>query len=205
MSIVQSKIKRLFDVCCSIIILYIIAPFIVGISIIIKLTSKGPVFFKQERLGKNGKVFEIMKFRTMIDNAVNTGPGLSTYEGDPRVTKVGGFLRKTSLDELPQLFNVLKGDMSLIGPRPPVPYHPRNFEEYSERQALRFEVTPGITGYAQVKGRNSLTWDERFEFDIKYVKRQSLLMDLVILILTIIKVFSKEDIHGPERRKKKYQ
>lgn len=102
------------------------------IILLIKSTSEGPVFFKQERLGKNGKVFKIIKFRTMIDNAEQIGTGVITFENDPRITKVGSFLRKTSLDELPQLINVLKGDMSIVGPRPPVPYHPKKYEEYSE-------------------------------------------------------------------------
>lgn len=199
---IQNRIKRLFDLLVSIVVIYITAPFLLLISIAIKLTSRGPVFFKQERLGKDGKVFNIIKFRTMVDNAVNIGSGLSTFEGDPRVTKIGGFLRKTSLDELPQLFNVLKGDMSIIGPRPPVPYHPRKYNEYSEYQIQRFSVRPGITGYAQVKGRNSLTWDERIEYDVQYVKKQSFFIDFIIVLLTFIKVFKNEDIHGPERRKK---
>ncbi len=172
------------------------------IAILIRLDSKGSAFFKQSRLGRDGKVFSILKFRTMVENAESIGSGLSTFEGDPRVTKVGNFLRKTSLDELPQLFNVLKGDMSIIGPRPPVPYHPREYNEYSEFQVQRFKVRPGITGFAQVKGRNSLTWDERIEYDIEYVENQTFLFDIKIIVLTMVKVFNKDDIHGPERRKK---
>lgn len=196
-------IKRLIDFIGSSIGLIILSPIFVILSLSIKLTSKGPVIFKQDRLGKNGKVFKIYKFRTMIDNAENIGPGLSTFEGDSRVTKVGSILRKTSLDEIPQLANVLKGEMSLIGPRPPVPHHPRKYHHYNEIQKRRFMVRPGITGYAQVKGRNSLTWDERIELDVQYVDNQSLLLDFKIVVLTIIKVFKKEDIHGPNRRKGK--
>src|SRR5699024_4264338 len=118
------------------------------------IDSRGPVIFKQRRLGRNGKEFTIYKFRTMINNAENQGMGIKTFVGDDRITKIGVVLRKTSLDELPQLINVLKGDMSFVGPRPPVPYHPRKYEEYNDVQKKRFKVRQGITGYAQVKGRN---------------------------------------------------
>lgn len=195
-------IKRLLDILVVLILLLPLVVICVFIAIIIRIDSRGSVLFKQSRLGKDGKVFKILKFRTMVENAESIGSGLSTFEGDPRVTRVGNLLRKTSLDELPQLFNVLKGDMSIVGPRPPVPYHPRKYEEYPDHQVQRFEVRPGITGYAQVKGRNSLKWDERIEYDVEYVKNQSFLLDLKIVFLTIIKVFKKEDIHGPERRKK---
>lgn len=203
MNAIQNKLKRFFDFFVSIVVLYITAPLLIILSIAIKVTSRGPVFFKQERLGKNGQIFNIIKFRTMVDNAINIGSGLSTFEGDPRVTRVGIFLRKTSLDELPQLFNIIKGDMSIVGPRPPVPHHPRKYNEYPEHQIKRFSVKPGVTGYAQVKGRNSLTWDERIEYDVKYVIKQSILMDFIIIMLTIIKVLKTDDIHGPERRKKR--
>lgn len=196
-------IKRLLDI---ILVLMLFLPlFLISIliAIAIKVDSKGPVLFKQKRLGRDGDIFNILKFRTMIENAENIGPGLSTFEGDPRVTRVGNILRKTSLDELPQLFNVLKGDMSIVGPRPPVPYHPRKYHEYNDHQKQRFMVRPGITGYAQVKGRNSLTWDERIEFDVQYVNKQNLFLDIKIVLLTILKVFKREDIHGPNRRKKK--
>jgi len=193
---IQNKIKRLFDLLVSIVVIYITAPFLILISIAIKLTSRGPVFFKQERLGKDGKVFKIIKFRTMVDNAEKIGSGIKTSVDDPRITKIGSFLRKTSLDELPQLFNVLKGDMSIVGPRPPVPYHPRKYEEYSKEQIKRFTVKPGITGQAQVSGRNKLTWDERIEYDVKYVERFNILLDFIIIIQTVIKVFKREDINS---------
>ena len=196
-------IKRLLDI---ILVLMLFLPlFLISIliAIAIKVDSKGPVLFKQKRLGRDGDIFNILKFRTMIENAENIGPGLSTFEGDSRVTRVGAILRKTSLDEIPQLLNVLKGEMSIVGPRPPVPYHPREYSQYDEKQKKRFEVRPGITGYAQVKGRNSLTWDERIEFDLQYVNKQNLFLDIKIVLLTIIKVFKKENIHGPNRRKGK--
>lgn len=168
------------------------------IILLIKSTSEGPVFFKQDRLGKNGKVFKIIKFRTMIDNAEQIGTGVITFENDPRITKVGSFLRKTSLDELPQLINVLKGDMSIVGPRPPVPYHPKKYEEYSEYEKKRFNVKPGITGYAQVNGRNNLTWEQRINMDVYYVDNRSFLLDLKIIFLTMLKVLKREDIHSKD-------
>jgi|SRR5690625_327088 len=193
-------VKRIFDI---IIVIVLFLPFFIILSIIsvvIKIDSKGPVFFKQERLGRNGKVFKVYKFRTMIDDAESIGTGLSTYEGDPRVTRIGNILRKTSLDEIAQLINVLRGEMSLIGPRPPVPYHPRKYQEYDEKQRIRFSVRPGISGYAQIKGRNSLTWDERIIFDVQYVKKQNIILDMKIVLLTFVKIFQREDVHGPSRR-----
>ena len=188
-------LKRIFDLTLSCILLIIFSPLFLIIAIFIKLDSKGPVFFKQERLGKNGKVFLIYKFRTMVDNAEEVGTGLFTNENDPRITKVGAFLRKTSLDELPQLINILKGEMSIIGPRPPIPYHPYNYDEYSEEQKLRFTVLPGITGYAQVNGRNKIEWDERIKYDIYYAKNWSLGFDLKIFFKTIRTVFNREGIY----------
>lgn len=184
------------DLFASILGIIVLSPFLIIISLAIKFTSKGPVFFKQERLGKDGETFKIIKFRTMIDKAEEVGMGIKTSANDPRITKVGNLLRKTSLDELPQLFNVVVGNMSIVGPRPPVPYHPREYKNYSEHQVQRFKVKPGITGYAQVKGRNLLTWDERIEYDIEYVNKQTILLDIKIIMLTIIKVFKKEDINS---------
>ena len=189
-------IKRIMDLFASILGIIVLSPFLIIISLAIKFTSKGPVFFKQERLGKDGETFKIIKFRTMIDKAEEVGMGIKTSANDPRITKVGNLLRKTSLDELPQLFNVVVGNMSIMGPRPPVPYHPREYKNYSEHQVQRFKVKPGITGYAQVKGRNLLTWDERIEYDIEYVNKQTILLDIKIIMLTIIKVFKKEDINS---------
>src|SRR5699024_8924202 len=196
-------IKRFVDIVVSIVSMILLLPLFLIIGFAIKIDSKGPVFFKQERLGKNGKVFKIIKFRTMVDNAEQKGSGLSTFEGDHRVTSVGEILRKTSLDEISQLINILIGDMSLVGPRPPVPFHPRKYEEYSDHQVLRFKVRPGITGLAQIMGRNSLTWDERIKYDVEYVQNLSLLLDIKIILLTIVKVFKSENIHGPSRRKRK--
>lgn len=194
--------KRLLDILGSLFGIILTSPILLISAIAIKLDSKGPVFFKQERLGQNGKVFNIIKFRTMVDNAEKMGSGIITYENDPRITRVGNILRKTSLDELPQLFNVLKGDMSLVGPRPPVPYHPKKYEEYPENQKKRFIVKPGITGYAQVNGRNNLTWDDRIELDVQYVENFNILLDLKIIFLTIVKVIKSEDVHSTDVKKK---
>lgn len=188
-------VKCMLDFIVGLICLFIALPFLIIISIAIKLDSKGPVLFLQERLGWNGKVFKIIKFRTMVDNAINMGTGLDTYEGDPRITKVGAFLRKSSLDELPQLFNILKGEMSFIGPRPPVPYYPRAYEEYNAEQRKRFLLKPGISGYAQVMVRNSAPWDERINYDITYVERISIIMDLKIVLMTILTVMRRKNIY----------
>lgn len=187
--------KRLFDLIASLIGLIILLPILMIIAISIKLDSKGSVIFKQKRLGKNGEIFLIYKFRTMVENAEDKGMGVFTNKSDPRITRVGKFLRKTSLDELLQLFNVIKGEMSIVGPRPPVPYHPYKYNEYSNNQRLRFTVRPGITGYAQVNGRNKLSWDERIKYDIKYVKNCSFLLDLKIIIKTFFKMLNNNDIY----------
>ncbi|MFW6015826.1 MAG: sugar transferase [bacterium] len=185
-------IKRILDIIFSTIGLIILMPVFLFIALLIKIDSKGPVFFKQDRLGKDGKIFKIYKFRSMVQNAENMGAGLFSEENDFRITRVGKFLREKSLDELPQIINILKGDMSLVGPRPPVPYHPCKYNEYSESQKTRFSVLPGITGYAQIKGRNDISWDKRIEYDILYVNKYSLLLDVRIIFETIkVVLFSK--------------
>lgn len=132
----------------------------------------------------------------MVDNAINIGSGLRTDEGDSRITKVGSILRKTSLDEIPQIINILRGEMSIIGPRPPVPYYPRKYEEYSEEQRKRFIVRPGISGYAQASLRNRGTWDERIELDLKYVDKMSLGFDFYIFIISIWNVLKRKNIYA---------
>lgn len=189
-------IKRLLGFILSLLALIVLSPVFLVISISIKVNSKGPVFFLQERLGKNGKVFKIIKFRTMIVNAEHIGDGLKIKsENDNRITKVGKILRKTSLDELPQLINVIKGDMSIVGPRPPVTYYPHKFDEYSEKQKKRFEVRPGITGLAQIRVRNSASWDERIEIDVEYVKKVTFTQDVIIVLKTIMQVLKRENIY----------
>lgn len=187
-------LKRIIDLFGSVVGLIIISPILIIIALSIKLTSKGPVFFRQERVGKNGKVFKILKFRTMVVNAEHIGMGLFVEsEKDYRITRVGKYLRTTSLDELPQLWNVLVGEMSLVGPRPPVPYHPYKFEEYSNIQQKRFKMKPGITGMAQITVRNSVTWDERIQIDVKYVENFNIWLDIKILSYTIQKIFFKRE------------
>lgn len=198
-------IKCILDLIFALVGLLFLSPLFLIIALLIKVDSKGPVFFLQERLGQHGKVFKIYKFRTMVDGAINMGSGLRTDEHDPRITKVGNILRKTSLDELPQIINILKGEMSLIGPRPPVPYHPRKYEEYSAEQKRRFAVRPGISGYAQVVLRNGGTWDERIELDLEYVQKMSFSFDLYIFLKTIYTVVKKENIYLTDNVKKNVQ
>ena len=194
-------VKRLIDLLGSLIGMVIVFPIFINIALSVKLTSKGPIFFKQERLGKNGRVFKIIKFRTMVVNAEKMGDGLKVKnESDNRITKVGKFLRATSLDELPQLWNVLVGDMSLVGPRPPVPYHPYKYEEYNDFQRKRFEMRPGITGLTQVTVRNSVSWDDRIRIDVEYIERFNLWLDIKILFRTVIKVIKSEDIYGQNKK-----
>lgn len=191
-------IKRFLDIVISGSALIILLPIMLVISFLIKFDSKGPVFFLQERRTKNGKVFRMLKFRSMVVNAEHTGAGLFNYENDPRVTRVGRFLRDSSLDELPQLLNILLGDMAIVGPRPCVVYELGDFDTLNKRYKKRFAVKAGLTGLAQVKGRNNITWDEKVEFDNEYVdlfSRLGILIDLKIIIETVIKVFHKENIY----------
>ncbi len=192
-------VKRITDITLSITGLLLSVPLCFCIIPAIKLTSKGPVFFRQERAGKDGKVFMIYKFRTMVNNAVQMGAGHKVVVDDPRITRPGRFLRRTSLDELPQLFNVLKGEMSLIGPRPTLLYQ---VNQYNERQKVRLRMKPGITGWAQVNGRNGLTWPDRIELDVWYVENWSLLLDLLILFRTIAVVLKREGIYRDQSNMK---
>ncbi|MCA1320229.1 sugar transferase [Bacillus tianshenii] len=185
------KIKRLIDIVLSLIGLTILSPILLIVAIAIKLESKGPVIFQQERLGLDGKAFKIYKFRSMCEGAEKSG----VYEtkGDARVTKVGKFIRKTSIDEFPQFVNIIKGDMSIVGPRPTLTYHPWPIEEYTEFQKKRFNVRPGVTGWAQVNGRKEVPWNKRLEYDVEYVENLSFGFDLVIFFKTIIKVLAMRD------------
>ncbi|WP_404292802.1 sugar transferase [Cytobacillus kochii] len=196
MRVLNLFVKRMIDFFGSLIGVIIISPILLIITISIKLTSKGPVFFKQERLGKDGRVFKILKFRTMVVNAEKIGSGLFVKtESDNRITKIGKLLRATSLDELPQLWNVVTGDMSLVGPRPPVLHHPYKFVEYSDFQRRRFEMKPGMTGLTQVTVRNSVSWDERIPIDVKYIEAFNIWLDIKILFKTLQKLFKRESIY----------
>lgn len=185
--------KRFCDVVISLFGLIILSPLMLIVAVAIKLESKGPVLFKQTRLGENAKEFQIYKFRSMCVGAEQMGTGQYSFADDMRVTKVGKFIRATSIDELPQFINVLKGEMSLIGFRPPLTYHPWHIEEYTAEQLRMFEVKPGITGWAQVNGRKDVEWHRRIELNIWYVDHISLLLDIKILFMTAVKVLKNED------------
>jgi len=200
MSNINLFIKRLIDIFGSLVGMIITSPVLIIIAVLIKLTSKGSVFYIQDRLGKDGVTFKIIKFRTMVENAENIGSGIHVTENDSRITKIGRFLRKYSLDELPQLFNVLKGDMSLVGPRPLLTHFPKTFDEYDEKERLRFKMKPGITGLAQINGRGSLSWDEKFSYDIRYVSRYSLKIDILILFKTIGCLIKPKNIYKSEEQ-----
>ncbi len=191
-------VKRAFDILSCALALILLLPVWIIIAIAIKCDSKGPVLFAQNRRTKNGRIFKMYKFRSMVVNAESMGAGLFNYENDPRVTKVGRFLRNTSLDELPQLWNVLKGDLSLVGPRPCVTYELGDFETLNRKYKKRFEVRGGITGLAQIKGRNENSWDEKVTYDNMYIeqfKKQGVWLDIKILAGTVAKVFKKQDIY----------
>lgn len=185
--------KRLIDIIISSIGLICASWLMLIVAICIKIESPGEIIFKQQRIGKNGKVFNIYKFRSMCKGAEKTGSGVYSDKNDSRVTKVGKILRATSIDEIPQLVNILKGDMSLIGPRPPLTYHPWPYEEYSEHQKKMFNVRPGVTGWAQVHGRKQVEWHKRIELNVWYVENESFLLDLKILFMTVFKVFTNAD------------
>lgn len=185
--------KRIMDTFFALILLVLVMPIMLITGIAIRLESRGPVLFKQERLGKQGKIFLIYKFRSMVQNAEKQGTGVYSFKGDTRVTRVGAFIRKSSIDELPQLFNIIKGEMSFIGPRPTLTYHPWPLEEYTSEQKRRFRVLPGVSGLAQVKGRKKINWDERIIYDIEYVNSIGLMMDVKLLLMTISKVILMKD------------
>ena len=193
-------IKRLIDVICSFIGVVVLSPLFIVIAIIIKATSKGPVFFSQKRVGKNGKEFDMYKFRSMVVNAEELKEKLASQnemsgpmfkmKDDPRVTKVGKFIRKTSIDELPQLWNVLKGDMSLVGPRPSLPKEVAQFESWMYK---RLEVKPGLTCYWQVSGRNNIDFEDWMKLDIRYVEERSLFVDIKLILKTIFVLFGDKN------------
>jgi lipopolysaccharide/colanic/teichoic acid biosynthesis glycosyltransferase len=174
--------KRLFDVLVSFLALIILMPIFLITAILVVITSGFPVFFRQDRLGKNEKVFRIYKFRSMTNN-LNLDTSQKICEGDPEVTLVGRFIRRTKVDELPQLWNVLRGDLSIVGPRPALPSH---LKGYTPRQRRRLEVKGGLTCLAQICGSRHLSWDERIEYDLKYIKRQSMWLDIKIILRTFL-------------------
>lgn len=195
-------IKRLFDICSSAVAIIMLIPLWIIVAIAIKIDSKGPVLFKQGRRTKDGKVFKMWKYRSMVVNAENMGSGLFSYDNDPRITKMGAFLRKTSIDELPQLFNVLMGDISVVGPRPCVTYELGDFDTLNKKYKKRFQMKGGITGLAQCKGRNENSWDEKVTLDNEYIdlfKEEGFWLDIKILWWTIAKVFQSANINEEQR------
>lgn len=189
----EKYVKRLLDVLISGFALIILSPLLFVTAIAIKISSPGPVLFKQQRLGLYGREFTIYKFRSMTVGAEHTGSGVYSEKGDPRVTAVGRVIRMTSIDELPQLVNVIKGDMAIVGPRPPLTYHPWTIGQYTEEQLHMFDVRPGITGWAQVNGRKTVEWPHRIELSVYYARNVTLAFDLRILALTVLKVLQHED------------
>jgi len=200
----KNYIKRLIDLSIAFVGVLVFSPAIIIISLLIVLESKGGVFFLQKRIGREMKPFNIIKFRTMVKNAEKQGQGVFTSKNDSRVTKVGALLRKFSLDEIPQLFNVFIGNMSVIGPRPPVIYHPYKLDAYPEEFKPRFNIKPGITGLAQISGRTNIQWEKRFEYDLVYEKNISFTEDLKIFFKTVIKVFKSEEVIPSEEHIKKH-
>lgn len=191
-------IKRAFDIVSSGILIVLLAPLWIGISIAIKKDSEGPIFFKQGRRTKDGRVFQMYKFRSMVVNAEKMGAGLFNFENDFRVTKVGRKLRDSSLDELPQLFNIFKGDMSVVGPRPCVTYELGDFDTLNKKYKKRFQVKAGLTGLAQIKGRNDISWDEKVRYDNEYVdmfNKYGFVADIKIGLESVLKAFNHQKIY----------
>ena len=185
--------KRAFDIGLGACFGAVASPLLAAIAIAIKLDSHGPVLFRQERVGRHGQPFQIVKFRTLVDEPARRPSDYLISATDVRITRVGAFLRRWSLDELPQLWNVLRGDMSIVGPRPTLGYQ---VEQYDDFQRRRLEVPPGVTGWAQIAGRNVLTWPERIKLDVWYVDHRSFMLDLRILLATVPTLFRPSSIYN---------
>ncbi len=184
--------RRLFDVVVASVALLVTSPVLLAAIVAIRLETPGHPIYRQRRIGKDGRPFDMLKLRTMVAGAESMGSGLAVNEGDPRITRVGAFLRRFSIDELPNLVNVLKGDMAIVGPRPTVQVQ---VQQYTERQRGRLAVRPGLTGWAQVNGRAKLRWDERIELDLWYIEHRSWRLDLRILLRTVRIIVAGEGIY----------
>lgn len=191
----ELSIKHALDFTVGILFIVALSPLFLLIALLIKLDSRGPVFFKQERVGKNGRLFTLYKFRSMINHAENLGPGLALWQNDSRITSVGNFLRKYSLDELPQIVNIIKGEMSFIGPRPTLLYQVKQYNDFQQKRLL---MRPGISGWAQVNGRNTLSWQQRIALDVWYVEHYSIVLDVKIFFKTFPVIFNRKGIYGKE-------
>lgn len=185
--------KRLLDILISLSVMLVLSPVYLLTGLAIYLESGKPIIFRQRRLGYKAKEFDMLKFRSMVQNAEHTGSGVYSGKGDARVTRVGKIIRATSIDELPQCVNILKGDMSLIGPRPPLTYHPWTLDKYTKEQLHMFDVRPGITGWAQIHGRKDVEWKKRIQLNNWYVDHLSFPLDVKIFFRTILKVLSNAD------------
>lgn len=190
-------IRRIIDTIIAAVALILLSPVLLIVALAVCLDSKGGAIFKQQRIGLNGKPYNMYKFRSMVTNAQNMGTGVYSFAGDPRITKVGAFIRKTSLDELPQLWNIIKGDMAFIGPRSPVVGHFPEWDTLNDAYKRRFSVLPGISGLAQCVGRNEFSWDEKVEWDNKYIDnvgKYYILYDIKMWFMTFARVFSMSDV-----------
>ncbi|MBA3261063.1 MAG: sugar transferase [Thermoleophilaceae bacterium] len=187
--------SRALDLAVASLVLVVGSPLLALAAVLIKLESRGPVFYRQRRVGRHGEPFELWKLRTMVPGAESMGAGIYVIEGDSRITRVGRLLRRFSLDELPNLVNVLRGELSIVGPRPTVQ---EQVDRYTERQRRRLEVKPGITGWAQINGRTSLPWPERIELDVWYVEHRSLCLDLRILARTVRMLATGHGLYSDE-------
>jgi lipopolysaccharide/colanic/teichoic acid biosynthesis glycosyltransferase len=194
---VRPNASRALDLLVASLALALATPLLALAAILIKLESRGPVFYRQRRVGRGGQPFELWKLRTMVPGAESMGAGVYVVEGDPRITRTGRLLRRFSLDELPNLVNVLRGEMAIVGPRPTVQ---EQVDRYTDRQRRRLEVKPGITGWAQVNGRTSLPWPERIELDVWYVEHRSLRLDLRILARTIRMLATGHGLYSDDLR-----
>lgn len=187
--------RRAFDIVVAAGALALAAPFLLAAVVAIRLESRGSAIYRQRRVGRDGRAFDVIKLRTMVTGAEHIGPGLAVSEGDTRITRVGRLLRRTSLDEVPNLVNVLRGEMAIIGPRPTVPVQ---VEQYTPRQRGRLAVKPGMTGWAQVNGRAEIPWDERIELDLWYIEHRTALLDLKILWRSVRIVFGGDGLYRGE-------
>jgi len=194
-------IKPISDFVIALISIILLFPIFILVPIAIKLNSPGPVFFLQERLGKNGKVFWIFKFRSMRNDVKTYKFGEVLSENNPQITFTGKYLRKTSIDEIPQLINILKGDMSFIGPRPPVTFYPKKYEEYTEIDKLRFTVKPGISGLAAIRQREINDWSKNIPVDIEYVQNISYTLDSKLFLVSLLAFFKTDNIYSPTPQK----
>jgi len=191
----KNFLKPFLDICLAFFAILLFTPLFLIIPIAIKLESSGPVFFIQPRLGINGSVFRIYKFRSMASDQSSYKKTTKVYQDDPRITKVGQFLRKTSLDEIPQLFNIIKGEMSFIGPRPPLPHFPKKYEEYTEDEIIRFPVKPGLSGLAGIRCREIHDWKINIKIDVEYVQNYNFIYDLNLFLASLLVFFKPDNVY----------